>query len=120
MKNIVASTGDEWLWGWDPTPGIVSVWAERDGRATIWRRIVETGALVREDARFRPWVLLDRLDDLAHLGARFGRDGSAARKHTKLWRPAISSAASCIFETSSGCLIHHTNRLESAVLRVEI
>jgi DNA polymerase elongation subunit (family B) len=78
MPNIAASTGDEWLWGWDPTPGIVSVWAERDGRATIWRRIAETGALVREDARFRPWVLLDRLDDLAHLGARFGRDGSAA------------------------------------------
>ena len=29
---------DEWLWGWDDTPGIVSVWAERSGRATIWRR----------------------------------------------------------------------------------
>jgi hypothetical protein len=22
---------DEWLWGWDSTPGIVSVWAEADG-----------------------------------------------------------------------------------------
>ena len=22
---------DEWVWGWDPTPGIVSVWAEPDG-----------------------------------------------------------------------------------------
>ena len=24
--------------GWDDTPGIVSVWAERDGRAFVWRR----------------------------------------------------------------------------------
>ncbi len=47
---------DEWLWGWDETPGIVSVWAEPDGRALVWRRVA--GALVREQARFRPWVLL--------------------------------------------------------------
>lgn len=68
---------DEWLWGWDPTPGIVSVWAELDGRATVWRRIAATGALVRETARFRPWLLLDRLDDLRHLGAGLGREGAA-------------------------------------------
>ena len=46
---------DEWLWGWDPTPGIVSVWAEGDGLVHIWRRT--GGALVHETARFRPWVL---------------------------------------------------------------
>jgi hypothetical protein len=68
------STEDEWLWGWDPTPGIVSVWAERDGRAIVWRRIVETGALVREEERFRPWLLLDRLDDLRHLGLRLEQE----------------------------------------------
>lgn len=67
---------DEWLWGWDPTPGIVSVWAEADGRATVWRRIAETGALVREEERFRPWLLLDRIDDLRHLGERLGPEGS--------------------------------------------
>ena len=61
--------GDEWLWGWDPTPGIVSVWAEADGRAVVWRRLGKTGELVREEARFRPWLLLDRLDDLQHRGA---------------------------------------------------
>jgi DNA polymerase elongation subunit (family B) len=27
--------------------------------------------------RFRPWLVLDRLDDLRHLGDRFGPDGSA-------------------------------------------
>src|SRR5215813_14563620 len=67
----------EWLWGWDPTPGIVSVWAEPDGRAFVWRRDPSTGALVRDDVRFRPWLLVAELDDLAHLGARLRpeRDG---------------------------------------------
>jgi DNA polymerase, archaea type len=60
---------DEWLWGWDPTPGIVSVWAEPDGRAMVWRRNPETGTLVFEETRFRPWILLASLDDLQH-GAR--------------------------------------------------
>src|SRR5215467_2738254 len=60
----------EWLWGWDPTPGIVSVWAEPDGRAFVWRRVPSTGQLVREDVRFRPWLLVAALDDLAHLGPR--------------------------------------------------
>src|SRR5690348_17910725 len=61
---------DEWLWGWDPTPGIVSVWATRDGLATIWRREPGTLRLLREEERFRPWALLSTLDDLAHLGPR--------------------------------------------------
>ncbi len=70
-------TEDEWLWGWDPTPGIVSVWAESDGRAFVWRRIPETGALVFERERFRPWLLLNRLDDLSHLGPRLALEGTA-------------------------------------------
>ena len=53
---------DDWLWGWDPTPGIVSVWAESGGRATVWRRAA--GNLVREDLRFRPWAVVDRTDGL--------------------------------------------------------
>lgn len=43
---------DEWLWGWDPTPYIVSVWAEEDGHASVWRRIPVTGAVVHEEDRF--------------------------------------------------------------------
>src|SRR6185436_17638746 len=62
---------DEWLWGWDPTPGIVSVWAEPDGRALVWRRV--GGRLVREQARFRPWALLPQPEpgavELARPGA---------------------------------------------------
>ncbi|HEX3157055.1 MAG TPA: ribonuclease H-like domain-containing protein [Gemmatimonadaceae bacterium] len=53
----------------------MSVWADADGRATVWRRIAATGELVRETVRFRPWLLLDRLDDVRHLGADLGRDG---------------------------------------------
>ena len=69
---------DDWLWGWDPTPGIVSVWAEGAGEATVWRRIPETGVLVRETARYRPWLLIDRLDDLRYLGPALGRDGPSS------------------------------------------
>lgn len=62
------------MWGWDPTPGIVSVWADGNGRATIWRR--EHGQLVREQQRFRPWLLLDSLDYLTHLGDRLAPEGA--------------------------------------------
>ena len=57
--------------GWDPTPGIVSVWAEWDGRATVWRRLPASGALVREDVRFKPWVLLDSLEPLGPPSGHF-------------------------------------------------
>jgi DNA polymerase, archaea type len=78
--TVASSAHAEWLWGWDPTPGIVSVHADQDGSAIVWRRIIDTGALVREEQRFRPWVLLDRLDDLQHLGARLGRDDDPAAR----------------------------------------
>src|SRR6185436_10729462 len=61
---------EEWLFGWDDTPGIVSVWAETDGRALVWRRLPGTRELVCEEARYRPWFVLAALDDLAHLGKR--------------------------------------------------
>src|SRR5205085_687389 len=70
--------------GWDPIPGIVSVHADHDGRAIVWRRIPDTGALVVERERFRPWLLLDRLDDLQHLGARLAPEGDAGALVT--WR----------------------------------
>ncbi|MEP7049509.1 MAG: ribonuclease H-like domain-containing protein [Pseudomonadota bacterium] len=66
---------DEWLWGWDLTPGIVSVWAEPSGRAVVWRRDLETRALIREEARFRPWLLLASLSDVQHLGSRLRPEG---------------------------------------------
>jgi DNA polymerase elongation subunit (family B) len=57
--------------GSDPTPGIVSVWAEWDGRAIVWRRLPDTGALVREDVRFKPWVLIDSLEPLGPPSGHF-------------------------------------------------
>lgn len=74
----MSTTQDEWLWGWDPTPGIVSVWAEPDGRAWVWRRLTPTGELVCERERYRPWLLLSSLQDLEHLGARLVREPDAA------------------------------------------
>ena len=85
----MAQREDEWVWGWDSTPGIVSVWADLDGRATVWRRIPASGELVREETRFRPWLVLDRLDDLQHVGHRLGPDGSerAMIKYRELGGP---------------------------------
>jgi DNA polymerase elongation subunit (family B) len=71
----MSDAGDELLHGWDPTPGIVSVHATHDGRATVWRRVPGSGELVRESDRFRPWLLLEHIEDLQHLGDRLVRDG---------------------------------------------
>jgi len=46
---------DDLLFGWDATSGIVSVWANRDGEATVWRRAGATLSLSREP--FRAWLL---------------------------------------------------------------
>src|SRR5437588_4472408 len=54
------------LFGWDQTPGIVSVWASRAGKALIWRRIGEQ--VVCEEEQFRPWLFARTLEDLEHLG----------------------------------------------------
>jgi DNA polymerase, archaea type len=56
------------LWGWDTTPGIVSVWADRTGQAWIWRRDAHDAPVTCETARFRPWMLLASLEWLTHLG----------------------------------------------------
>jgi DNA polymerase, archaea type len=64
----MSSLTDDWLTGWDDTPGIVSVWAEPDGRAFVWRRVSGTLELVRDHARYQPWIVLASLNELAHLG----------------------------------------------------
>lgn len=63
---------DEYLFGWDPTPGIVSVWANREGLAMIWRREGECVTSTRE--HFRPWLFASSLNDLAYLGSRLVPD----------------------------------------------
>ena len=64
----LGASEDDWLWGWDDTPGIVSVYAEGNGLVTLWRRA--SGALVCERHHFRPWILVDRLDDFDRLTRR--------------------------------------------------
>ena len=105
---------DEWLWGWDETPGIVSVWAEGDGRATIWRRLPDTRELVREEECFRPWILIDRLDDLRHLGVQLAPDAAARALVTfrELAGPGelrylVSSANA---KTLAGAVLHGASR----------
>jgi DNA polymerase, archaea type len=56
--------------------GIVSVWADRDGRALVWRRVGEQ--TVCEEQRFRPWVFAAALDDLAHAGRAVQPEGIVA------------------------------------------
>jgi DNA polymerase I len=62
-----AHAEDEYLFGWNTTPGIVSVWAHRDGRALIWRR--EGERITCTTDHYHPWLLATSLDDLTHLGA---------------------------------------------------
>src|SRR6266516_878866 len=71
---------EEYLFGWDPIPGIVSVWANREGLAIIWRREGDHVTSTRE--RFRPWLFTTSLDDLAHLGSRLVPDFEYTRNAT--------------------------------------
>lgn len=58
-------TIDEHLFGWDPTPGIVSVWADRTGQALLWQRV--DGQVICQRERFQPWLLATSLTDLEHV-----------------------------------------------------
>src|SRR6266487_5808899 len=60
-------SADDALFGWDPTPGIVSVWAARAGKAWVWQRMGDRVRCTRET--FRPWLFATTLDDLTHLGS---------------------------------------------------
>src|ERR1700694_4987226 len=65
--NSSSQQHESWLFGWDPTPSIVSVWASRAGRALIWRRVGDQ--VVLEQRQFRPWLFARSLEDLSHLGS---------------------------------------------------
>src|SRR5713101_3631370 len=77
-----ARSNDEWVFGWDPMHGIISVWAGRDGRAVVWRREGERVLCVKET--FRPWLCATTLDDLAHLGSALVSSSVALSVDTSL------------------------------------
>ncbi|WP_201380346.1 3'-5' exonuclease [Ktedonobacter sp. SOSP1-52] len=65
--DVPAQLHDEMLFGWDPTPGIVSVWATRAGNALVWQR--QGGVVSCSNASFRPWLFARTLEDLPPLHA---------------------------------------------------
>jgi DNA polymerase, archaea type len=67
QHDVSIHSSDESLFGWDSTPGIVSVWASRSGKAWVWQRMGDHVRCTRET--FRPWLFATTLDDLAHLGS---------------------------------------------------
>lgn len=81
-NDVVARSNDEWVFGWDPTPGIVSVWANRNGRALVWRRQGEQISCRRE--LFRPWLFATTLADLSHLGSTLTLSPSPEQRDTAL------------------------------------
>ncbi len=53
---------DPLLFGWDTTSGIVSVWAERSGKALLWRRIEDK--IICEQEQYHPWLFAAHLKDV--------------------------------------------------------
>src|SRR2546423_11433976 len=72
---------DERVFGWDAMPGIVWVWANREGPGVVWQRL--EGRITFTTERFRPWLFATTLEDLSHLGRSLlpldaaGGDGAA-------------------------------------------
>jgi DNA polymerase, archaea type len=108
---------DEWLWGWDPTPGIVSVWADGDGEVAVWRRAPDTGALVRETARFRPWLLSDSIDHLVDADVTWRElDGPGALRF-HLSADSAKTLTSTVLKAASerlGRRIEHISELDKS------
>ena len=71
--------------------GIVSVWADRSGRALVWQRF---GAQVRcTEERFHPWLFAATLEDLAHVSAALVEETApgAERRTTGLPSSRVSA-----------------------------
>ncbi len=69
LASSVRLVPDAWISGADESPGIVSVSADTNGHARIWRRAGER--VEASEARFPPWFLTRQPDLLAHLPVRW-------------------------------------------------
>ncbi|MCG8352316.1 MAG: hypothetical protein MI924_31510 [Chloroflexales bacterium] len=88
--QTVAGAGDAWLFGWDQTPGIVSVWANHEGRAVVWRRV--DGRVLHSRERFTPWLFATSLQDLTHLGASLVSETELAERDGLAWYRMLDGA----------------------------
>jgi DNA polymerase, archaea type len=77
------------LFGCDPTRGIVSVDADRAGRARVWRRAGDT--IEATEHRFPNWFLTTELDLLADLPARSISANTLRAAHGQLEPPDLLS-----------------------------
>lgn len=85
----LSSRAEPWLFGWNPTPGIVSVWAERSGKALVWRRLNDS--IICQQENYRPWLFAAHLDDLKASGIKLHHgDSSAAFSYQELPGPSPS------------------------------
>ncbi len=57
---------EDWLWGWDTTPGIVSILAQHNGSVMVWRRTSLREPVVLERDYFLPWALISDLAMLTY------------------------------------------------------
>jgi uncharacterized protein YprB with RNaseH-like and TPR domain len=112
VRSFTAAEQDEWLWGWDSTPGIVSIWADMSGRALIWRRLPTTGELLREEMRFRPWALLPSLELVSHLGSDLVHAAPGEEPHGALAYHTLEGPGRFAYYVSAG----DGRALESALL----
>ncbi len=79
---------DPWLFGWDATPGIVSVWADREGKVLVWRRVDED--VVCEASRYRPWLYAAHLEDIPSTAKNASNDETAPFSYRALKGEASS------------------------------
>ena len=80
---------DPWLFGWDTTPGIVSVWEERSGKALVWRRAEDK--IILEQNVYRPWLYAAHLEDVSSLGATLRQDDDTASFSYQRFRDSTNS-----------------------------
>ncbi|HEU0001484.1 MAG TPA: DNA polymerase domain-containing protein [Ktedonobacteraceae bacterium] len=96
---------DEYLFGWDPTPGIVSVWANRSGEAILWRREGERVTTSRE--RFRPWLFATSLNDLEHVGASLESTSTPGARITYRELDGDEGSYRYLLSAADGRLLEH-------------
>ena len=90
--HTTPSSQDEWLFGWDPLPGIVSVWANHRGTAILWRR--ENERILCTTEHFRPWLFATTLADLPQLASASQAPPAPAKDTTMFSYRKLDGSAS--------------------------